>query len=137
MLKANESLHLLVEISGVDSSLLDNSKYLNTFLNETPGTISMTLAIPAEVSYIEAEDHIDRGWSGSCILVESHCALHSFPERGFMFMDIFSCKLFNHYEVLTRIHKLFNPTSMHISLTNRGKLMDDYLKEKKEQWKLL
>ena len=36
-----------------------------------------------------------RGWSSLVLLYESHAAIHTYPELGQAFVDVFSCKTFN------------------------------------------
>ena len=36
-----------------------------------------------------------RGWSSLVLLYESHAAIHTYPELGQAFIDVFSCKEFN------------------------------------------
>jgi len=36
-----------------------------------------------------------RGWSSLVLLYESHAAIHTYPELGQAFIDVFSCKTFN------------------------------------------
>jgi S-adenosylmethionine decarboxylase len=36
-----------------------------------------------------------RGWSGVVILYESHAAIHTYPETGQAFVDVFSCKSYD------------------------------------------
>lgn len=40
-----------------------------------------------------------RGWSSLVLLYESHAAIHTYPELGQAFVDVFSCKDFNQEQV--------------------------------------
>ena len=38
---------------------------------------------------------VNSGWSGVVILYESHAAVHSYPILKEMFLDVFSCRVFD------------------------------------------
>ncbi|HEY3330482.1 MAG TPA: S-adenosylmethionine decarboxylase [Capsulimonadaceae bacterium] len=40
-----------------------------------------------------------RGWSSLVLLYESHAAIHTYPELGQAFIDVFSCKEFSMEQV--------------------------------------
>ena len=40
-----------------------------------------------------------RGWSSLVLLYESHAAIHTYPELGQAFVDVFSCKEFSMEQV--------------------------------------
>ena len=50
------------------------------------------LAEPA-VYFAAGNDKQDPGgWSGFVVIFESHISIHTFPEKGFLSADVYSCK---------------------------------------------
>lgn len=126
-LKANEGVHLIIELAGCDRSILNNRSIIRRFLNETPAKIGMRLLSPAKVVYCNAEDSIDSGISGFSIIEESHLACHTWPERGgYIQIDISSCRDFNEIEVRDYLISFFKAKVYDERVVKRGSLMDWY-----------
>ena len=62
----------------------------------------------------------DKGITGIAIIAESHLSIHSFEEKGYSFIDIFSCKDFNTDEAIRIILEMFKPADYEINLVKRG-----------------
>jgi S-adenosylmethionine decarboxylase len=79
--------HVVGDLSGIDSQLLMNETLLMGTLKEALEAQSFTILgeqsykFPGEAS----------GVTGFYILSESHAAFHSYPEYGYIALDIFSC----------------------------------------------
>jgi S-adenosylmethionine decarboxylase proenzyme len=80
-----EGTHLLVEYLGCSALLLDDSAGLAASLREAAA------AIGARV--VEAAFHrfAPQGVTGFLLLEESHISIHTWPERGYAAVDLFSC----------------------------------------------
>ena len=63
----------------------------------------------------------DKGITGVVIIAESHLSIHSFEEKGFTFIDIFSCKEFDVEKAVEHILQTFKPKSYERNLVQRGK----------------
>lgn len=127
----SEGQHLILDLYGVDSDLLWNKRLLTKFLNELPSKIGMKVIRKAEVIEYRPYDniisrvfkpvnHIDDGLTGFVILAESHCSFHSFPNRNFIYIDIFSCKSFDSNEAAMYITELFDPEDAPHAVLKRG-----------------
>ena len=63
----------------------------------------------------------DRGITGIVIIAESHISVHSFEEKGYCFIDIFSCKPFDYDEAIRLTKEIFQPQDCEINVVSRGK----------------
>ena len=128
MLKAGEGTHLLVEMAGCQSSIMTSEEELKRALDSLPALIGMTLILPTITKYCDAKDSIDSGISGVNILAESHISCHLFPERQFLYLDIFSCRTFNTEQTMDFLKEIFKPKETEFSVIKRGKLFGKYVK---------
>ena len=86
--------HLILEGYGGNPIKLGDVGGMYDLLDAFPARIHMTKIMPPHV-----QKHLDApnplwGVSGFVMIAESHIALHTFPENGFVSLDIFSCKPF-------------------------------------------
>jgi S-adenosylmethionine decarboxylase len=62
----------------------------------------------------------DHGVTGVVVLAESHCSIHTFPEKGYCFVDIFSCKEFDTKTALNEIVEAFESNKFDVQVLKRG-----------------
>jgi len=62
----------------------------------------------------------DWGVSGFVIIAESHISIHTFPEKGYFSIDIFSCKEFDIPAALEIIKSFFGTEDLEVQTTSRG-----------------
>ena len=79
--------HVVGDFSGIDSQLLMDECRLMGTLKEALEAQSFTIL--GEQSYKFPGE--ESGVTGFYLLSESHAAFHSYPEYGYMALDIFSC----------------------------------------------
>lgn len=90
--------HLTLDFYGCDKKKLSDYKFIYKILDEMPAEVGMNKFSDPQVTDVPAqgENSFDRGGiTGFVILVESHMAIHTFPEDGYASFDIFSCKDFD------------------------------------------
>jgi len=76
--------------------------------------------IPLEFSYHKFNPH---GLTGVLLLAESHIAFHSWPEFGYLAIDVFSCgKNAKPEEALRYLKKILKPKKVEVSIIKRGNL---------------
>jgi spermidine synthase len=80
-----EGCHVLAEFTGVDPDLADDAVRLRTVLR---GALTSAGATVCEIVDKRFEPH---GVTVLALLAESHASIHSYPERGAMFVDVFTC----------------------------------------------
>jgi S-adenosylmethionine decarboxylase len=88
-------MHLLMDGYSNNKELLQDEEHLRELLIEYPGRIGMTRI--SEPYIIRYTDCVPEEWgiSGFVFLAESHIAIHTFVERNFVNVDVFSCKDFD------------------------------------------
>jgi S-adenosylmethionine decarboxylase len=76
--------------------------------------------VPLKFSYHKFNPH---GLTGVLLLAESHIAFHSWPEFGYLAIDIFSCgKNAKPEEALKYLKKVLKPNKIEVSVIKRGNL---------------
>ena len=63
----------------------------------------------------------DKGITGIVIIAESHISVHSFEDKGYCFIDIFSCKPFDYERAIELTKEIFQPKDCEVNVVSRGK----------------
>lgn len=93
---------------------------MRDLLDRFPGEISMTkISEPFVLRYAGVKPE-DWGVTGFVIIAESHIAVHTFPEHGYVWVDVFSCKEFEAPEALDIVVNAFGLTSVSERMLERG-----------------
>lgn len=88
-------MHLIVDGYGGDVQKMQDLERIYDFLDRFPAQIGMTkIAPPYVFRYIGSKPQ-DWGISGFVLIAESHISIHTFPERAYINIDVFSCKEFD------------------------------------------
>lgn len=82
--------------------------------------IESCVATGATVLFAHLHPFEGGGVSGAIILAESHESIHSWPENGFVSLDIFVCGTCDPYLAVPILEKHFRPKRSHVSLVRRG-----------------
>ncbi len=113
-------MHLLIDGYGADPELLADQQLIAEFLDEFPSQIGMTkISSPQVHNYVGAVPE-DWGVSGFVIIAESHISIHTFPDRQYVNIDIFSCKEFDDQSTLDKLQTKFNLTNVRSWSVSRG-----------------
>lgn len=85
--------HLTIDGYGGDEKLLNDKELVLGSLNELPRLLGMNQLAPPEV-YLAPDNNIKDpgGWSGFVVIAESHISVHTFPKRGFVSADVYTCR---------------------------------------------
>lgn len=76
---------------GVYEKLNDKDLVLQC-LRELPEKLGMKKLTEPEVYFAAGNDKKDPGgWSGFVVIEESHISIHTFPARGFVSIDAYTC----------------------------------------------
>ena len=67
----------------------------------------MTKISPPQVYTYRGKVPEDWGVSGFVIIAESHISIHTFPDRGYVNIDVFSCKDFDAEAALSDVKRFF------------------------------
>ncbi len=85
--------HLTIDGYGGDKKKLNSKKIVLFCLKDLVQKIGMKMLAKPQV-YLASGNNIKDpgGWSGFVIIEESHVSIHTFPERRFVSIDIYTCK---------------------------------------------
>ncbi|MBI1858505.1 MAG: S-adenosylmethionine decarboxylase [Candidatus Melainabacteria bacterium] len=114
--------HLLLEAYGSPKEKLQDIGIISDLLDAYPEKLHMTKIMPPYVfKYDGGSIQEDWGLSGVVLIAESHIALHTFPEKGFFTLDIFSCKEFNVRSAVDIALDVFQPIHFDEMIVTRGR----------------
>ena len=113
--------HLMVDGYNGNFETLASVEAITNFLDTLPAEIGMTKIMPPYVFKYDGGDKPEEwGVSGFVILAESHISIHTFPEKGYFSIDIFSCKEFDIPAALEIIKSFFGTEDLEVQTTSRG-----------------
>jgi len=85
--------HLTIDGYGGDYDLLNDKERILDSLNNLPKKLGMKkLASPVVYLAPSVSEKDPGGRSGFVVIAESHISIHTFPKRGFISADVYSCK---------------------------------------------
>ncbi|HXH21819.1 MAG TPA: S-adenosylmethionine decarboxylase [Dehalococcoidia bacterium] len=113
-------MHLTVDGFGGDRELLSNESLVRSLLDRLPGEINMTKITEPHVFRYVGDKAEDWGISGFVLIAESHIAVHTFPERGLIWADVFSCKAFDGDGAVISLAQAFKLDSVRVETHERG-----------------
>lgn len=113
-------MHLLIDGSFGDINKMYDQEALTGFLLEYPATLGMNIIHGPVVLPYSAPDPLDSGISGFVVIAESHISIHTFPERNYINIDIFSCRPFDSDKALRDIKTFFSLKTIKSWLVERG-----------------
>lgn len=80
----------------------------------------MTKISPPHVYNYQGAKPEDWGVSGFVLIAESHISIHTFPSRGYINVDIFSCKDFDAAKAKADIQAAFGLAQVQACVLRRG-----------------
>ena len=113
--------HLTLDLSGCNKEKLSDYEFIFNFLLNLPDKIGMTRITQPYVFPYEGKIPEDKGITGIVIIAESHIALHSFTEKDYVFIDVFSCKTFDYEATADYIISEFDAKVYEKNVVMRGK----------------
>ena len=113
-------MHLVIDGYGGDRDTLESAELVRDFLERHPGEIGMTKIAPPQVHTYSGQKPEDWGVSGFVLIAESHISVHTFPERGYINVDLFSCKFFDSTRSADIVSRTFRLCDVETSVLERG-----------------
>jgi S-adenosylmethionine decarboxylase len=113
-------MHLIIDGYGGDPHRLAELEVTRAFLDNVPTEIGMVTIAPPYVCRYEGPKPSDWGISGFVLIAESHLSVHTFPERGLLWADIFSCKSFDADRLVEAVREDFSLREARVTLLGRG-----------------
>ncbi|HEY0641678.1 MAG TPA: adenosylmethionine decarboxylase [Pseudonocardiaceae bacterium] len=107
--------HALAELTGVDGALLDDEELLRQVLADAATEAGAT------VCQVIAQRFQPQGVTVLALLAESHASLHTYPENGSAFMDVFTCGGSAAPQVaVDAVARALRPAAVHCTVVDRG-----------------
>jgi len=110
--------HLIVELYGCDRKILSAVDKVQD--------IMIAAARAADATIIDSIFHHFKpcGVSGVIVIAESHFAIHTWPERGYASLDMFTCGTATRpWEAFKKVKKQFKATHFSVMKLERGLLL--------------
>lgn len=113
--------HITLDLKGCPKDILSNYQLHFDYLKNIPELIQMTPITQPYVFPYEGLVPEDKGITGIVIIAESHISVHSFEDKGYCFIDIFSCKPFDYERAIELTKEIFQPQDFEVNVVERGK----------------
>src|SRR5438093_13531877 len=114
--------HLTLDLSECDLRKLSDHANVYSMLDALPDLISMHKISPPYAFVYKPKDKPEEwGVSGFVMISESHISIHTFPDKGHAFIDIFSCKQFDIHKAIAYLTRKFDSGHADKRLPGRGK----------------
>ncbi|MBU0461147.1 MAG: adenosylmethionine decarboxylase, partial [Nanoarchaeota archaeon] len=112
--------HLMLDLGECDFDILVDKAKIAELLAELPGKIGMT-----RISKPDVRKHLDKGAktagvTGVVILAESHISVHTFPDKKYVFVDVFSCRPFDTEKTKKLLVRFFSSKKPVAHVVKRG-----------------
>ena len=115
-------LHVTLDMYDCSPEVLNDKHLVLTILNTLPERLGMRKLIEPVVTFAQPNGKRDPGgWSGFVMIQESHISIHTFIQRRFVTVDIYSCKQFDAQESIHYLKSVFKTTDVECALVVRGK----------------
>ncbi len=112
--------HLTLDLSDCNQRKLSDLEFIFKLLNELPDKIGMTKITQPYVFQYSGLVPEDKGITGFVIIAESHISIHTFQEKDYVFIDIFSCKHFDYEYAKHYLIKAFESKNPKCQVVMRG-----------------
>ena len=112
--------HLTIDASLCNREKLMDQSFIYDILNNLPQKLGMTkMTLPYVVKWMDPGAAIE-GVSGFVTIAESHISIHTFPEKDYAFMDVFSCRRFDADKAFELLTKVFESKKAIKKIVKRG-----------------
>jgi len=113
-------MHVIVDGFGGSYQELTDFNRIFDLLSGYPDEIGMTKIMPPYVFKYHGKRPEDWGISGFVLIAESHISMHTFPEKGYINIDIFSCKEFDADDAIRYMKERFGLDRVECRILERG-----------------
>lgn len=113
--------HLMIDGFHADPVRLDDLELIHQVLDALPTEMGMTKIMPPHVTRYGGSQPGDAGITGVVMIAESHIAIHTFPQKRFLSVDVFSCKEFDTARAVQSLVRAFDIGRYDTFFFNRGK----------------
>ena len=113
--------HLMLDLRQCNQEKLKDYNLVFNVLQNLPGEIGMTKITQPYVFPYSGLVPEDRGITGTVIIAESHISIHTFQEKDYCFVDVFSCKNFDVDLAAEYLVDAFESKDYDKHIVNRGR----------------
>lgn len=113
-------MHLIIDGYSTDAGKLEDEEFVYQLLERYPERIGMIKISPPKVAKYVGTKPQDWGISGFVLIAESHISIHTFPERRYINIDIFSCKDFDAEQAIAEMRQGFELNDVKTFILDRG-----------------
>jgi S-adenosylmethionine decarboxylase len=115
-------VHIMIDGYGAGEALLADADYLRGLLHTLPTEMKMhAICAPQLVEVGPMNPKDPGGLSGFVMIAESHISFHTFPKRGFVTMDLYTCQCGLDREwVVQRLKDAFGLIDADVFIQERG-----------------
>ena len=97
--------HVVIDAWTQQAHIINDAELVGDLLNELVELVGMQILRPAEIVAVPLDPSVtsgedDGGVTGTVILTTSHASVHTWPLRGHVSFDLFSCKDFSVKQVV-------------------------------------
>ncbi|MEA3494296.1 MAG: S-adenosylmethionine decarboxylase [Candidatus Margulisiibacteriota bacterium] len=112
--------HLMLDCHGCPKDKLSDIDFLSGLLNTFPARIGMApISLPSVFKY-HGKLSEDWGLSGVVLIAGSHISIHTFPDKEYVFIDVFSSGEFDVDYAKLELITAFCAKQHDASVLNRG-----------------
>lgn len=112
--------HLIIDGTNINSELLDDEKFIRKILRELPKVIDAHTLTNAKVIRATPKEYDTGGLTGFIILSESNISIHTYPQEGKFYLDLFSCVEFDVDKAINYLKDKFKMKDFKQTLLKRG-----------------
>lgn len=116
-------VHFMIDGYDAPKDILENKSFLTQSLQTIPKFMAMhTISEPIVVEVGPNNKKDPGGLSGMILIAESHFSFHTFPRRGFVTIDVYTCKeTLDTKKLLAKLKAVFQFKTEETYIINRGK----------------
>lgn len=113
--------HLMLDLRQCNTDKLKDFNLVFDVLHDLPEKIGMTKITQPYVFPYSGLVPEDKGITGTVIIAESHISIHTFQEKDYCFVDVFSCKHFDVELAAEYVINAFESKDFDKHVVNRGR----------------
>jgi len=120
MTNSSFGLHLTLDLGQCNIEKLKDFSLVYDLLIKLPKIMGIeAITLPHVVKWMDKNATIE-GISGIVMIADSHISIHTFPEKYFVFADIFSCRNFHQNRPIDEIIRVFESKKYEKNSIKRG-----------------
>ncbi len=112
--------HMMLDCYGCPKEKLADLDLVARALGALPARLGLNAAMPPHVFRYTGQAPEDSGVSGIVLGADLHVSVHTFPEKGHAFIDLFSLRDFDTEYARRALTEVFAATDHEVVLVSRG-----------------